>query len=235
VGVSVGVCKSALILLLLIFSRFLVLAQSPEEVIDFNRIPQKAIRDLVRKENVKTATDFQHIATSCYRAEDSSGYQTNLKTYVVKARINKVWEKYINITPGKAWNGHTVKFGFLFSKPNNQFIYAENANEPIRVGNIIYVNLRLLRGLKNLGVGFEITRLDEQNKTICFCYLQDGVSNGSQEIRFTELANGDTRISHLTHYKSHSQFRDKELYPIFHSKFVGEFHENILSQIERGS
>jgi hypothetical protein len=212
----------------------LTMAQSPEEVVDLNRISQKAVRELVRRENVKTAKDFQGIATACYNVDDSLRYQTNLETYVIKARIGKVWDKYVNITPKKAWSGHTVKFGFLFSKPKNEFIYTENANEPIRVGSIIYVNLRLLKGLKNIGVAFEITRLDEANKTICFCYLKDGVSNGSQEIRFSEMANGDTRISHLTHYRSHSAFRDKELYPIFHAKFVGEFHENILSQIDTG-
>ncbi|MFA5816815.1 MAG: hypothetical protein WC865_14475 [Bacteroidales bacterium] len=101
----------------------IAIAQSPEEVIDMNRIPQKAVRELVRKGNVKTVTDFQHIATACYRVEDSARYQTNLRTFVVKARIGKVWEKYINMTPKKAWSGSTVKFGFLFSKLKNKFIY----------------------------------------------------------------------------------------------------------------
>lgn len=208
--------------------------QLAEEAVDFNRIRQRAVRQLVIKEKVKSSADFQQIATSCYREEDSSRYQVNLKTYAVNAPISRVWDKYVTITPQKAWNGRSVVFGFLFSKPENRFIYAGNANEPIREGNIIYVNLKLLRGLKNLGVAFEITRLDEENRTICFCYLKDGVSNGSQEIQFTELANGDTQISHLTHYKSRSAFRDKELYPRFHEKFVGEFHGNILRQIETG-
>jgi hypothetical protein len=189
---------------------------------------------LVRREKVATASDFQQIATACYQEDDPRGYQTNLTTYVVKAGISKVWEKYTTISPRTAWSGKTVDFGFLFSKPENKFVYPENANEPISEGNIIYVNLRLLKGIKNLGVAFEVTRLDEASKTICFCYLKDGVSNGSQEIRFTELDNGDTRISHLTHYRSRSAFRDKELYPIFHEKFVGEFHGNILSQITSG-
>jgi hypothetical protein len=217
----------------LLFPGF-VFAQSPEEIVDLTRIPQKAVRELVLKEKVKTASDFQHIATSCYRSEDSTGYSTNLKTYVVKARIGKVWDKYSNISPEKAWCGRTVNFGFLFSKPNNKFIYPEHASDPIRVGNIIYVNLRLLRGIKNLGVAFEVTRLDPVNRIICFCYLKDGVSKGSQEIKFSEMPNGDTRITHLTHYRSRSAFRDRELYPLFHEKFVGEFHQNIFRQIETG-
>jgi len=206
--------------------------QTPDDTLDLGKVPQKAVRKLIRKDKVKTVADFQHINTACYRDDDSLRYETNLKTYVVNASIGQVWEKYASITPEKAWNGRMVNFGFLFSKPDNQFIYPDNADEPIRVGNVIFVNLRLLRGLKNLGVGFEVTRLDEEQKTICFCYLKDGVSNGSQEIRFIEQPDGRTQVSHLTHYRSHSAFRDKELYPRFHEKLVGEFHENILRQLD---
>jgi len=212
----------------------LVRAQSPTDSIDLKRIRHKAVRELVRKEKVKTTADFQLITTACYRDEDTSRYEVNLKTYIVREKIGKVWEKYANTTPKKAWSGRMVKFGFLFSKPENQFVYAENADVPIREGNVIYVNLKLLRGIKNMGVAFEITRLDEQNKTICFCYLTDGVSTGSQEIQFAEMENGYTKISHLTHYRSRSVFRDRKLYPRFHEKFVGEFHRNILRQIEAG-
>lgn len=207
-------------------------AQSAGDDIDMKRIRQKSIRSLIARDHVKTASDFQHIETACYVPRDSSSYQTSLKTYVVKARIGKVWEKYVTITPRSAWTGRRVKFGFLFSKPENRFIYAENANEPIGEGNIIYVSLSLLEGIKSLGVAFEITRLDRVNKIIRFCYLKDGASNGSQEIHFTEMANGDTKISHISHYRSRSAFRDKELYPLFHDRFVEEFHENILRQIK---
>lgn len=210
-------------------------AQSvPGEILDMTKIRQKAVRNLVNSENVRTASDFQHIATSCYSEQDSQLYLTDVRTYVVRAGIDQVWHNYTTITPRKAWNGRLVNFGFLFSRLKNKFVYADNADEPIHVGNIVYVNLRLLRGLKNLGVAFEITRLDEASKVICFCYLRDGISQGSQEIRFTELTSGYTKISHVTHYRSHSAFRDRELYPIFHARFVGEFHQNVLSQINSG-
>jgi hypothetical protein len=227
-----------------IFSLFLIvsglininpaIAQSSDETIDLKQIKQKEVRNLVRREKVKRASDYQQIKTACYLVADSSGYQTSLKTYIVKARIGTVWEKYMNISPQKAWSGEMVKFGFLFSRPKNKFIYSENANDPIRVGSIVYVSLCLIRGIKNIGVAFEITGLDESTKTISFCYLSGGASNGTQEIQLSEMPNGDTKISHLSRYRSRSAFRDKELYPIFHDRFVCEFHENILSQIEYG-
>jgi len=226
--------KTILFLGLMMLLPGLTFAQTSCDSIDLKRIHHKAVRNLVLKERVKTRKDFQSITTACYQAEDSVSYCMNRTTYIVKAHIGKVWEKYANVTPLKAWSGRTIKFGFLFSKPANRFIYAENANEPIQVGNIIYVNLRLLKGIKNLGVAFEITRLDADSKTICLCYLQDGVSVGSQEIESTEMQNGNTLITHVSHYRSHSAFRDRELYPHFHEKFVGEFHQNILQQIETG-
>jgi hypothetical protein len=210
------------------------MAQSPEIAVDLKRIPQRAVRDLVLREKVKTASDFQQISPACYLPADSGLYQCNLKTWVVKAPVGKVWEKYLSLTPRKAWSGRAVRFGFLFSKSANKFIYNEEADNPITVGSIIYVNLKLLKGLKNMGVAFEITRLDEESRTICFCYLEDGASHGSQEIQLTEMADGNTRISHLTHYRSRSSFRDKNLYPFFHELFVGEFHENVIREIETG-
>jgi hypothetical protein len=210
-------------------------AQSQDERVDLRRIPQKAVRKLIRRENLKTASDFQKILPACYQLDDTVPYRTNLKTFIVKARIGKVWEKYLTISPKRAWSSRSVHFGFLFSKSKNQFIYPEDEEGPIHEGNIVFVDLSLLGGIKNLGVAFEVTRLDEQNKTISICYIQDGVSTGTQEIRFSEIPGGETRISHITHYRSHSAFRDKELYPIFHEKLIGEFHQNILRQIEGGS
>jgi hypothetical protein len=56
------------------------------------------------------------------------------------------------------------------------------------------------------------------------------VTNGTQDIHFEELPDGSTKISHLTHFRSRSAFRDRELYPVFHEKLVGEFHQNVLLQ-----
>ncbi len=205
--------------------------EGPDEPVDVRRIRMRSVRNLLKTEKVKKASDYKNITTSCYNPADSLEYHVNLKTFVVKARLEEVWKRYVSLSPRMAWNGRMVRFGFLYSRQANRFVYPENADEPISVGNIVYVNLRMLAGLKNLGVAFEITGIDEAGKTISFCYLDKGVTNGSQEIHFENLPDGSTRISHLTHFKSKSAFRDRELYPVFHERFVGEFHENILRQI----
>lgn len=205
-------------------------AQQHDEAVDMGKIRMRSIRQLLKSENVRKASDYQNINTSCYHPADSLTYQTNLKTFTVNANISEVWNRYTSLSPKKAWNGKMVKFGFLYSRPANRFIYPENADDPIGVGSIIYVNLKLLKGLKNLGVAFEITGLDPATRTISFCYLEQGVTNGTQDIHFEELPDGSTKISHLTHFRSRSAFRDRELYPVFHEKLVGEFHQNVLLQ-----
>jgi hypothetical protein len=224
--------KQILIFHLSILGFYSLSGQTPVDSIDFSRIPQKSVRILVIKEKVQTIDDFQCLNTSCYQPEDSTRYLRHLKTYRIQAPIDQVWSKYTSVSPMEAWNGRMVKFGFIFSRLQNRFIYPENARDPMSEGNIIYVNLRLLNGLKNLGVAFEVTSLDSVNKVIRFCYLKDGISKGTQEIRFTPTAEGNTLIIHETHYHSGSRFRDKELYPVFHEKLVGEFHNNLRQLIE---
>jgi hypothetical protein len=207
-------------------------SQAPNDRVDLAKIQQRSVRDLVQHEGVRSASDFQALNTSCYRQEDSLNYHLHLKTYHVKAGIEDVWKEYSTVTPRQAWSGKMVHFGFLYSRLQNRFIYADSDSEPMDIGNIIYVNLKLLNGLKNLGVAFEVTDMDPVKKQIRFCYLKDGVSKGSQEIHFTPQADGTTLITHETHYRSDSRFRDRSLYPRFHEKLVGEFHENLRKMIE---
>jgi hypothetical protein len=209
-----------------------LVGQAPDSQVELEKIQQRSVRDLVKQEKVKSATDFQCLITSCYQMEDSADFYLHRKTYHINAGIDKVWNKYSSVTPAEAWSGKMVNFGFLFSKIQNRFIYPSEAREPINTGNIIFLNLKLLNGLKNLGVAFEVTGMDPEKKMIRFCYLKDGISKGSQEIRFTSETDGSTLITHETHYHSHSRFRDRNIYPKFHERLVGEFHENLRRLIE---
>ncbi len=207
-------------------------AQTAVDTIDLSRIPQKSVRGLVLKEKVRTTHDFQCLTTSCYPSEDSVKFRQHLKSYRVHAGIDDVWKKYSSVSPREAWTGKRVKFGFLFNRFQDAFIYPEDAASPMTVGSIIYVNLKLLQGIKNLGVAFEVTGMDPEKKIIRFCYLKDGISKGSQEIRFASEPDGTTLVTHDTHYHSGSRFRDQALYPRFHEQLVGEFHENLRRIIE---
>ncbi len=211
-----------------------VVAQKPADTIDLSRISQKSVRGLVIKEKVKTTRDFQCLNTSCYQEEDSLKFRQHVKSYRIRASLEEVWKKYSSVSPRDAWTGKRVKFGFLFNRFQDAFVYPEEAASPMTVGSIIYVDLKLLKGIKNLGVAFEVTGMDPEKKIIRFCYLKDGISKGSQEIRFSSEPDGTTLVTHDTHYHSDSRFRDQALYPRFHEQLVGEFHENLRRIIEGG-
>ena len=86
-------------------------------------------------------------------------------------------------------------------------------------------------GIYNLAVALEITKIDEQNKTIVFSYVNGGKSKGEQILHFITTADGYTEIIHETLFRSDSKFRDKVLYPFFHNKAINEFHRNMLHAI----
>lgn len=121
--------------------------------------------------------------------------------------------------------------GIIYSKKLNRIFYKGDKNIGIEEGQIFYLNLKLIFGIKNLGVGLEVTNIDAQNKSIKFCYLNHGVSEGTQEIKFIPTTNGYSIITHETRYRSDSKFRDKHLYPGFHHKFVKELQENLIKMI----
>ena len=207
-------------------------ANFPGDSIDLRRIRHRAVRDLIIKEGVTTAKDFQALETSCYGTSDTSQFNTHIRNYRLNAGVEDAWAQYASVSPKEAWTGRMVHFDFLFSRFANRIIYEDEARDPMAEGNIIYVKLRLLNGIKNLSVAFEITGMDPVNKVIRFCYLKDGKSKGSQEIRFAALSDSTTLITHETHYHSDSKFRDRKLYPRFHERLVGEFHNNLRTRIE---
>ena len=89
------------------------------------------------------------------------------------------------------------------------------------------MNLKLLNGLYNLPVAFEITKIDEGNKMIEFSYLKGGKARGAQVIQLMSTDRGYTKVVHKSYVQSHSKFRDKYLYPYFHNKIINEFHGNM--------
>lgn len=80
---------------------------------------------------------------------------------------------------------------------------------------------------------FEISKVDHENKIIEFTYLKDNKSNGRQTLYFSEV-DGVTTIEHYTIYNSGSDFRDKNLYPHFHTVALDDFHNRMFDIIEKG-
>ncbi|MFW5804665.1 MAG: hypothetical protein ACOCWG_05495 [bacterium] len=199
--------------------------------IDFNRIPQKKIRNylLLQKEKIE---NFSEIVASSLSDKDIENFAKMKQQYVIDENPQVVWDSYVSVCPTKSWNGKILSFGLLCSKFNDFIMYHDDQDfSGISPGQVYYLNLKLLKGLYNMAVGFEVLEVDYSRRVIRFSYLEDGKSKGQQVIQFHKTREGKTRVIHDSFYKSSSSFRDKYLYPLFHRQIVDEFHENMLIQL----
>jgi hypothetical protein len=207
-------------------------AQLPLTSVNLDRIHQKKIRELVQHQNLSGNACFSDLKPSCYNEQDSLKYSIQRTSNVIREVIQKVWNKLKVLKPKDEYDGKMLSFGFLYSKRLNQLFYPDDDYKEIEEGEIYYLNLKLLGGIKNIGVALEVTKVDEANKTIQFCYLNNGMSEGTQEVKLTGTREGNTIITQETRYRNRSKFREKKLYPIFHQKAVNELHNNIRHLIE---
>jgi len=223
---------STLLIVLSLGVSHLAVAQLPIATVNLNRIHQRKIRELVQHQYQSGIDNFDELKPSCYNVQDSSDYSIQRCSNVIREVIQKVWNRLKSLKPRDEYSGRMVSFGFLYSKRLNQVFYSDDDFKEIEQGDIYFLNLKLLGGVKNIGVALEVTMIDEANKTIQFCYLNNGMTEGSQIVKLIGTSDGNTIISQETRYKNKSKFREKNLYPIFHQKAVNELHNNIRRLIE---
>ncbi len=121
----------------------------------------------------------------------------------------------------------------LYSRQADRINYADKPYFGLETGLIYYLNLKVLMGLYKLPVAFEILKVDEGQKIIEMSYLKGGKAQGKQIIQFIALKNGDTEIVHENYFRSESKFRDKYLYPFFHTRIINKFHHKIRKRINQ--
>lgn len=176
-------------------------------------------------------THIEELIPRCYIKDDSS-YNRHILVYTVEKPLKLVWEKYISLSPELVWTGKMIKFKELYDRKKNIKIKAGDIYKaPMGKGQLILLDLKILNGLVNVTVGHEVMEIDDNQRVIQTSYLNNSKSQGSQYIRFRDLLNGKTEVSHETFYKSDSRFRDKYIYPYFHTKALNEFHGNVKRHI----
>lgn len=200
--------------------------------IDFNRIKQEKVKALLHENGLNTLRDLSALKSFCYDRADGKQYHKHIKSFLIQANIGTVWNTYKTISPQETRNGNMVSFGLMYSRKRNEIMYLGDPYSGIEAGQIIFLNLNLLGSVLNLAVGHEITGVNENEKTIKICYLQNGASTGTQLIQLKESAEDQTEVIHETWYRSGSVFRDKVLYPGFHTKGLTEFHNNVKLKIQ---
>ena len=207
-------------------------AQLSLDKLDFNRIRQKKIIEFVRTQKRNGKKTFYELNSFCYRKQDSIKFSQISSTYLIREKAEKVWDGYLRMCPFEAYSGNRVGFGFIYSKKDDKIIYSGDIYDKLEVGQQYFFNIRVLGGIKNMGVADEVTGLDESTKTIRFCYLQYGKTEGTQEISLKETPDGYTQVTHKSWYHSSSKFRDRVLYPYFHNLTIGEYHQIVKKMLE---
>jgi hypothetical protein len=208
-------------------------AQKTCPSIDLELIPQRKIRNLIENllgvNNIQT---FSQLQATYHKGQDLDGYRLVQSEYYLRELPEEVWRTYQITSPAKSWNGSMVSFGLLISKWEDKVMYRNDKQfNGIDTGQVIFVNLRIMKGLYNLAVGLEIVNIDSTDRSITLSYLKGGKSRGEQTIYFVPTRNGHTEIIHQTAFKSDSFIRDRCLYPYFHRIAINEFHRNMKKSL----
>jgi hypothetical protein len=239
-GMSLGTKLSDIIVravriilfLFLGFSSFPGISKEPA-AINLQDISQRKIRNYLVDNEINQMHDFSSIHPSWKKEFDGSDFNFLEKEFFLNYDLRTVWECYRHVNSIKMWNGKSVSFGVLLTKSSNSVVYANDTSSPeIDTGQVYFLNLKLMKGLINVPVAFEITNIDQSLKMLEFSYIDSNKSQGKQTIRFFDNGDGRTRIVHTSYFKSGSHLRDNLFYPWFHKKFIKEFHGNMQHILE---
>lgn len=201
-------------------------AQMRLDEIDTGRIGQEKICEYIEWQQETGIETVADIAPSLSANSSVKGYRVRENVYILKHRLQEVWQQYIFTNPSRAWNSKRVSVGFVITKDQNIAYYNDDITR-IDTGMVVYINIKIAHGLKSLATAFEFTKIDPENKIIEFSYIKGNGSVGKQRLSFFETANGFTRIVHTSYYKSSHLFRNYLLYSYFHTRLTNEFHRNM--------
>lgn len=204
----------------------------PIDSVDFNKIQQMKIRKLISKQKQYGVGTFDEIRPVCYNTQDSGNYRTYTKSQLIRQDINVVWNNLICQSPGDEFDGRIVTFGLLYSKSHKNLIYINDSYAGIEEGQLLFFNLRVLSGIKNIAVALEVTRMDNENKEIEYCYIDHGDTRGTQKFTLKQTPEGLTEITQITKYSCKSRLRERRLYSFFHERIVKEFFNSLKVKSE---
>ena len=137
-------------------------SQSPGSI-NLKEIHQRKIRRYISFRGIDQMQNFNLLHPSWKKGTDISDFHLNEKVFFLNNSLPDVWEAYRDINPAESWNHHSIRLGLLISKCTNSVTYTRNPVFPeIDTGQVYFLNLRLIKGIFNIPVAFEITNIDLQ-------------------------------------------------------------------------
>lgn len=206
-----------------------VVAQLRLDSLQAQQLSNKVVWKFTQNQKKQGLAYFAELPAGCVGQADTVGYRRQDLSFKSPLNSQNAWQAYKEVLPYETWNHKVLHYNFSYLRQSDS-VYYKSRLTGIREGQLMFFHLKVFGGLKKIGVGFEVTRVDELNQEMEFCYLKNGKAEGTQILRFNTMADGETKIDHITWYKSKSKFRDRYLYPGFHKRFVKEFHQRVWHQ-----
>src|SRR5690349_4177389 len=150
--------------------------------IDLGKIRQKKVRKFMSNLGLHSTSGFTRMQTAGCNVADADAYHKHHKKFIIRQRVDLVWDAYMKIHPRDAWTGNMVSFGLQYCTRNNRVQYVQDECSGIEEGQIIILNLRLLWGALNIAVAHQIAEVNHGEMMFKLCYMVGGASAGAQWI-----------------------------------------------------
>jgi hypothetical protein len=144
-----------------------------------------------------------------------------------------VWNGYRQADPAEAFNSRSFRLEMMIMKKSNNVFYKRNTSLPaIDTGQLYFFDIRLMKGLVNIPMAFEVINIDDNQKVLEVSYIETNKARGRQEIQFFDNGDGRTMVVHKSYFKSQSWLRDTFLYPYFHRRLVKDYHRKMEKLVQ---
>ncbi len=207
-------------------------AQTPLSRTDFSKIGPRSIRKFLKSQMEQGVVNFEDFKPSVTDSTNTGNYDSNVHNFNLQQPLATTWKAYLSAHPATVWQGKVVSCGFIFSPSEKQPVFSSNSYPGLEIGQIFFIEMRILFRLIHFPVCFMVTGINENQHQITFSYISTGSSKGAQTIQLIDSGNGTTQIIHSSIHKTENKLRDRTLYPIYHKKAISEVHQNIRKQLQ---
>ena len=201
--------------------------------IEFNKIRFKEVIKLIETQLKNGVSTFEDLRETYYSGEDLSEHKIHRKEYFINGTVDSVWNHYLIADPSDVWNGDMISFGLMVSGESNEIVYPGDPCRAAEPGQVFYVCLNIVGSFLKIAVTHKIIGVDHENRIMTLSYVEGGETVGKQDIQLSSTDDGNTKITHTTFYRGRPGFREKYLYPYFHTKAINEFHANMKNSFKK--
>lgn len=218
--------KKSIFSLIILISSFQAFSQKSLTEVHTDRIPYQRVVEFLQHQIDMGVRTFDDVKPSLKPDSSIVGFHVIDREYLIKDNLENVWNHYVNAGLQNSWNSKKVHLGFTYSGSNDSLYYTTDTIKSLIPGLIVFFDIDLLFGLKDIAMAFEVTQIDSLQKLIEYSYIVGNGTEGKQQMFFESTSKGYTLITHVSYYKSKPKPREG-IYPHIHAQLINRFHRNM--------